>query len=143
MKLDAICKGHMPEYKTEGSAAMDLQATTDVTLAPGEVFLMPTGLHVDMSRHGNIAALLLPRSGKGHKEGLVLGNLVGLIDTDYQGEIKVSLWNRSDKPVVVKESDRIAQIMFIPYIHVDPRRVAWFEDDTARGEGGFGSTDRN
>ena len=128
----------MPEYATNGSAGLDLRACIDKTLTikPGETILVPTGLSVYLS-DPNIAAMLLPRSGLGHKHGIVLGNLVGLIDADYQGPLMVSLWNRGDKEFVIEIGDRVAQMIVVPVIQCDFSIVAEFEE-TARGEGGFG-----
>ncbi len=128
----------MPEYATNGSAGLDLRACIDKTLTinPGETVLVPTGLSVYLA-DPNIAAMLLPRSGLGHKHGIVLGNLVGLIDADYQGPLMVSLWNRGDKEFVIEIGDRVAQMIVVPVIQCDFNIVAEFEE-TARGEGGFG-----
>ena len=128
----------MPEYATEGSAGLDLRACVETTLSikPGETVLIPTGLSIYLA-DPNIAAMLLPRSGLGHKHGIVLGNLVGLIDADYQGPLMVSLWNRGDTEFSVEVGDRIAQMIVVPVIQCDFDIVEEFEE-TARGEGGFG-----
>lgn len=129
----------LPEYKTEMSAGMDLVACLDesVTLQPGEALLIPTGfaMHLNSSEH---AAVLLPRSGLGHR-GLVLGNLVGLIDADYQGEVKMSCWNRGSEPVVIEPGMRVAQMVILPIVQAVFEEVAEF-DASERGSGGFGST---
>jgi len=130
----------LPTYATEGSAAMDLRAAPDsaVTLAPGDSALIPTGLAIHIGNPG-WCALILPRSGLGHKHGLVLGNLTGLIDADYQGPLMISCWNRGREPFTIHPGDRIAQLLVTPVA-----RVAWHvvEDfaTSERGVGGFGST---
>lgn len=132
----------LPTYGTEGSAGMDLRACIDdaIQLAPGETCLIPTGIaiHLDDS---NVAATLLPRSGLGHKHGIVLGNLVGLIDSDYQGEIKISCWNRSQDHFTIQPGERLAQMVIVPVIKAQFELVDSFET-SERGEGGFGSTGR-
>lgn len=130
----------LPEYATPGSAGMDLRACIEVplTVAAGETVLIPTGIAVDM-RDPNMAAMILPRSGLGHKHGIVLGNLVGLIDSDYQGEIKISCWNRSAEGYTIAVGERIAQLVFIPTLKVSFQIVSDF-NATERGEGGFGHT---
>ena len=130
----------MPQYGTAGAAGMDMMAaiTEPLTIAPGEAVLIDTGLSIFVE-DPNYAAILLPRSGLGHKQGLVLGNLVGLIDSDYQGPLKVSLWNRSNEPRVVSPLDRIAQLVVIPVMGVVLDVVDEFKA-TERGAGGFGST---
>ena len=140
----------IPSYATTGSAAMDLRACIDVSLEiwPGDsAKLISSGIALNMTMHDQIAAVLLPRSGMGHKHGLVLGNGLGLIDNDYQGEIKISAFNRNnpnsarDGIIKINPGDRIAQIMFIPYAVVKGMRVVQeFSDASNRGEGGFGST---
>jgi dUTP pyrophosphatase len=129
-----------PAYATPGSAGLDLRACVDAELAihPGQTVLIPTGLALHLGDPG-LAAMVLPRSGLGHKHGLVLGNLVGLIDSDYQGPLMVSCWNRSQTPFVVQPMDRIAQLIIVPVVRAQFRRVASFEA-TERGQGGFGST---
>ncbi len=130
----------LPRYATEGSAGIDLCACIDehVRIDPGEACLIPTGIAIHIA-DPNLAAVLLPRSGLGHKHGLVLGNLVGLIDSDYQGQVMVSCWNRGDKHFVVEPGDRIAQMIFIPVKQVEFDIVEAF-DPTARNTGGFGHT---
>ncbi len=128
----------MPEYATDGSAGLDLRACieTSITIKPSETVLIPTGLSVYLA-DPSLAAMLLPRSGLGHKHGIVLGNLVGLIDADYQGPLMVSLWNRSNQDFNIEVGDRIAQMIVVPVIQCDFNIVDNFEE-TARGEGGFG-----
>ncbi|NNE04674.1 MAG: dUTP diphosphatase [Xanthomonadales bacterium] len=130
----------LPEYATPGSAGMDLRACTEeaMTVEAGQTVLVPTGFAMHISDPG-IAATLLPRSGLGHKHGLVLGNLVGLIDSDYQGQVFVSCWNRSAKPFTIEPGARIAQMVFVPIIQSNWRVVTEFEG-TERGDGGFGHT---
>ena len=130
----------MPEYATHGSAGMDLRAILDEdkTLLPGETLLIPTGLAIHIANN-NMAAVILPRSGLGHKHGIVLGNLVGLIDTDYQGQLFVSCWNRGKTTFVIKPGERIAQLVFIPVVQANFNIVESFEQ-SQRGEGGFGHT---
>ena len=130
----------LPDYATEGSAGLDLRACLDesLTLAPGVTELIPTGFAMHMQDTG-LAAVILPRSGLGHKHGIVLGNLVGLIDSDYQGQVFVSCWNRSDSPFVVEPGARIAQLVFLPVIRARWERVAEFEESDRAG-GGFGHT---
>ncbi|MGI2024432.1 dUTP diphosphatase [Shewanella glacialipiscicola] len=128
----------LPAYATQGSAGMDLRAMIDTTLtiAPGETVLIPTGIAVHVADPG-LAAVILPRSGLGHKHGIVLGNLVGLIDSDYQGALMVSCWNRSDRPFALEIGDRLAQLVFVPVIQAQFKLVDEF-DSSDRGEGGFG-----
>ncbi len=132
----------LPNYATSGSAGLDLRACLDenITLAPGETVLIPTGLaiHID---DPSLAAVLLPRSGLGHKHGIVLGNLVGLIDSDYQGQVFVSCWNRGKTAFEIVIGERIAQMVFIPVAQVDFEQVEEFTT-TERGTGGFGHTGR-
>lgn len=130
----------MPKYATDGSAGLDLRACIDqsLSIASGETVLIPTGLSVYLA-NPNIAAMLLPRSGLGHKHGIVLGNLVGLIDADYQGPLMVSLWNRSNNEFTIEIGDRIAQMIVVPVIQCDFTIVSEFEE-TERGESGFGSS---
>lgn len=130
----------LPQYATSGSAGLDLRACLDaaVTLPPGATYLVPTGLAMHLG-DPHYAAMILPRSGLGHKNGIVLGNLVGLIDSDYQGELKVSLWNRGTTEFVIEPLARIAQMVIVPVVQVDFQVVDEFTD-TERGEGGFGST---
>ncbi len=132
----------LPRYVTEGAAGMDLHACLDehLHIAPGETHLVPTGIAIHMEDPG-MAAVLLPRSGLGHKHGIVLGNLVGLIDSDYQGQVLVSVWNRGSQPFTIEPGDRIAQMVFVPVIQAEFEVV---DDFTAsgRGAGGFGSSGR-
>ena len=133
----------LPDYATEGSAGMDLRACLDeaVELAAGETFLVPTGLSIYVA-DPNYAAMLLPRSGLGHKHGIVLGNLVGLIDSDYQGQLFVSCWNRGSTSFTVQPGERIAQMVIVPVIQAEFDIVEEF-DDSERGAGGFGHTGRH
>jgi dUTP pyrophosphatase len=130
----------LPDYATEGSAGLDLRACVDapLTLAPGETRLVPTGFAMHMQDTG-LAAVILPRSGLGHKHGIVLGNLVGLIDSDYQGQVFVSCWNRSASPFEIEPGARIAQLVFLPIVRARWERVADFEASERAG-GGFGHT---
>ncbi|MCK5647999.1 MAG: dUTP diphosphatase [Gammaproteobacteria bacterium] len=130
----------MPEYATHGSAGMDLRALIDEEqeLLPGETLLIPTGLAIHIANN-NMAAVILPRSGLGHKHGIVLGNLVGLIDSDYQGQLFVSCWNRANTAFIIKPGERIAQLVFVPVVQANFNIVESFEQ-TQRGEGGFGHT---
>ena len=130
----------LPNYSTNGSAGLDIRACIEKSLAinPGETQLIPTGIAIHI-RDSQLAAVILPRSGLGHKHGLVLGNLVGLIDSDYQGQLFVSCWNRSKTTYTVNRGDRIAQLMFLPVIQVKFNQVDDFSDST-RGDGGFGHT---
>ena len=133
----------MPHYATEGSAGMDLRACLDeaVELAPGESELVPTGIAIHIADPG-LAATILPRSGLGHKHGIVLGNLVGLIDSDYQGQLFVSVWNRSQTPFTIEPAERIAQLVLLPVVQAEFEVVEEF-GDSQRGEGGFGSSGRH
>jgi|TARA_R110002095_G_scaffold29010_4_gene28726 dUTP pyrophosphatase len=130
----------LPEYATTGSAGLDLRACLDesLLLKPGETKLIPTGMAIHIS-DVNLAAVILPRSGLGHKHGIVLGNLVGLIDSDYQGQLFVSCWNRGNTEFTIDIGDRIAQLVFVPVEQVEFEQVDVF-DDSHRGEGGFGHT---
>ena len=132
----------LPHYATHGSAGMDLRACIDqaLKLAPGDTKLIPTGMAIHMS-DPELAAVLLPRSGLGHKHGIVLGNLVGLIDSDYQGQVFVSCWNRGQETFTIEPGERIAQMVFVPVAHVELEVVQEF-DASARGAGGFGHTGR-
>ena len=131
---------HLPSYATPGSAGLDLRACLDspLVLEPGQSALIPTGLSIHIGDPG-LAAMILPRSGLGHKHGIVLGNLVGLIDSDYQGPLMVSCWNRGQAAFTLEPLERIAQMVIVPVVQAAFRRVADFEA-SARGEGGFGST---
>lgn len=130
----------LPRRATAGSAGFDLHACIDehIHIAPGETHLIPTGVAIHIRERG-ITAMLLPRSGLGHKHGIVLGNLVGLIDSDYQGQVLVSLWNRGHEPFALEPGDRIAQMVFVPVIPVEFEVVEEFQE-TTRGDGGFGHT---
>ena len=130
----------LPDYATAGSAGMDLRACLDatMTISPGETRLIPAGFAMHMEDSG-LAAVILPRSGMGHKYGIVLGNLVGLIDSDYQGQVYVSCWNRSDSEFVVEPGARIAQMVFLPVVQARWELVNDF-DSSDRGGGGFGHT---
>lgn len=138
--LDPKMKDALPAYGTPGSAGLDLRACIDtpLTLEPGQAQLVPTGLAMYL-RDPNYCATILPRSGLGHKKGLVLGNLVGLIDSDYQGPLMVSAWNRSQTPVVIEPMERIAQLVILPIAHAEFTVVDEFAPSD-RGTGGFGST---
>ncbi|MBV8035155.1 dUTP diphosphatase [Roseateles sp.] len=138
--LDARMAEQIPAYATPGSAGLDLRACLDeaITLAPGQTTLIPTGLAIHIADPG-LAAIILPRSGLGHKHGIVLGNLVGLIDSDYQGQLMVSCWNRGQSEFVIQPFERIAQLVVVPVVQAAFRRVDSF-DASARGAGGFGST---
>ncbi len=133
----------LPEYATTGSAGLDLRACLDeaITIQPSETVLIPTGLAIHIGDN-SLAAVLLPRSGLGHKHGIVLGNLVGLIDSDYQGQVFVSCWNRGNEPFTVNIGERIAQMVFVPVVQVAFEQVTDF-DESHRGEGGFGHTGRH
>lgn len=130
----------LPEYATPGSAGMDLRACIEapLTVKAGETVLIPTGIAINM-RNPQIAAMILPRSGLGHKHGIVLGNLVGLIDSDYQGEIKISCWNRGQDVYTIAVGERIAQLVFVPTLKASFNIVSEFVA-TERGDGGFGHT---
>ena len=138
--LDNRIRTQLPQYATPGSAGLDLRALVDEprTLAPGETCLVHTGLAIHLADPG-YAAVILPRSGLGHKKGIVLGNLVGLIDSDYQGELMVSLWNRSAEPFVLNPFERIAQLVIVPVVQAQFHVVEDFEA-SSRAAGGFGST---
>ncbi len=133
----------LPHYATDGSALGDMRACIDepLTVAPGETVLVPTGLAIHVSDPG-LAAVLLPRSGLGHKHGLVLGNLTGLIDSDYQGQVFISCWNRSSTSYEVQPAERIAQMVFVPVEQVELRVVEQF-NASERGSGGFGHSGKN
>lgn len=132
----------LPAYATAGSAGMDLRALLDsaTTVQPGETLLVPTGLAIHI-QDPNLCATILPRSGLGHKHGIVLGNLVGLIDSDYQGQLMVSVWNRGQQPFTMEPGERIAQLVILPVVQASFKVVDEFEQ-TLRGEGGFGSSGR-
>ena len=136
--LDSRMQEQLPAYATSGSAGLDLRACLDtaVVLNPGETTLVPTGLAIHLNNPG-YAAMILPRSGLGHKHGIVLGNLVGLIDSDYQGQLMVSVWNRSQTPFTIEPLERIAQLVIVPVQQVAFNVVQEF-DDSDRGAGGFG-----
>jgi dUTP pyrophosphatase len=138
--LDARMAEQIPAYATPGSAGLDLRACLDapLVLEPGQTQLIPTGLAIHIGDPG-LAALILPRSGLGHKHGIVLGNLVGLIDSDYQGQLMVSCWNRGQTTFTVQPFERIAQLIIVPVVQAAFRRVDSFEA-SERGAGGFGST---
>ncbi|GDX84518.1 deoxyuridine 5'-triphosphate nucleotidohydrolase [Methylococcaceae bacterium] len=133
----------LPEYGTAGSAGLDLRACLDdaIILKPSETALIPTGLAIHIGDN-SLAAVLLPRSGLGHKHGIVLGNLVGLIDSDYQGQVFVSCWNRGKESFTINIGERIAQMVFVPVVQVAFEQVTDF-DESHRGEGGFGHTGRH
>jgi dUTP pyrophosphatase len=130
----------LPGYATDGAAGLDLRACLDapVTLEPGQTHLVPTGFAIHLEDPG-LAAVLLPRSGLGHKHGIVLGNLVGLIDSDYQGQVMISVWNRGNHPFTISHGERIAQMIIVPVVQVELEVVSEF-DESARGAGGFGSS---
>ena len=141
--LDARLHHMMPAYATPGSAGLDLRACTEhaLTIQPGETVMIATGMaiHIDNTYY---AALILPRSGLGHKHGIVLGNLVGLIDSDYQGQLLVSCWNRSKEAFILNPMERIAQLVIVPVVQADFHVVDEFTE-SERGEGGFGSTGKH
>lgn len=139
--LDARMRDQLPQYATPGSAGLDLRACLDapLTLAPNAWQLVPTGIAIHLKDSG-YAAMLLPRSGLGHKHGIVLGNLVGLIDSDYQGQLMVSCWNRSDVNFTIEPMERIAQMVIVPVVQARFNVVDEFGDVTERGAGGYGST---
>jgi dUTP pyrophosphatase len=141
--LDPRMNDYLPAYATAGSAGLDLRACIDqpLTLAPGATGLVPTGLSIHIADPA-YAAMILPRSGLGHKHGIVLGNLVGLIDSDYQGPLMVSAWNRSQESFVLQPMERLAQLVIVPVQQIEFDIVDEF-DDSARGAGGFGSTGRS
>jgi dUTP pyrophosphatase len=140
--LDPRIAGQLPQYATPGSAGLDLRACLEapVTLVPGATVLIPTGIAIHVADPG-LAAVILPRSGLGHKHGIVLGNLVGLIDSDYQGPLMVSCWNRGREAFTVQPFERIAQLVIVPVVQAAFRVVEEF-GASERGEGGFGSTGR-
>ena len=139
--VDPRMADHLPAYATPGSAGLDLRACLDapLTLQPNAWQLVPTGIAVHL-KDPAYAAMLLPRSGLGHKHGIVLGNLVGLIDSDYQGQLMVSAWNRSDVAFTIEPMERIAQLVIVPVLQAEFRIVDEFAQASERGEGGYGST---
>lgn len=138
--LDARLRGSLPQYATSGAAGLDLRACIDkpLALAPGAAELVPSGMAIHLGDPG-LAAMVLPRSGLGHKHGVVLGNLVGLIDSDYQGQLMVSVWNRGSAAFTIQPMDRIAQLVVVPVVQVKLNVVEDFIE-SVRGAGGFGST---
>ncbi len=138
--LDPRLKQSLPHYASAGAAGLDLRACIEgaITLAPGAAELIPSGIAIHLSDPG-LAAVVLPRSGLGHKHGIVLGNLVGLIDSDYQGQVMVSVWNRSRESFTIQPLDRIAQLVVVPVVQVKLNVVEEFAE-SRRGAGGFGST---
>jgi dUTP pyrophosphatase len=141
--LDARMKDFLPAYATPGSAGLDLRACIDeaITIEPGQTVLIPTGLAIHVADPG-YAAMILPRSGMGHKNGIVLGNLVGLIDSDYQGQLMVSTWNRGQNAFTLNPMERLAQLIIVPVLQVGFNIVEEF-DSSERGAGGFGSTGKH
>ena len=141
--LDARMKDQLPAYATPGSAGLDLRACIDepITFEPGQTVLLPTGLAIYLGDPG-YAAMILPRSGMGHKNGIVLGNLVGLIDSDYQGQLMVSTWNRGQNAFTLNPMERLAQLIIVPVLQVGFNVVEEF-GDSERGAGGFGSTGKH
>ena len=141
--LDARMRDQLPAYATTGSAGLDLRACLDepLTLQPGETALVPTGLAIHVGDPG-YAALILPRSGLGHKHGIVLGNLVGLIDSDYQGQLMISTWNRGQTTFTLNPMERLAQLVIVPVVQAEFKIVDDFET-SERGAGGFGSTGKH
>nr|WP_315483997.1 dUTP diphosphatase [uncultured Undibacterium sp.] len=141
--LDQRMKDQLPAYGTPGSAGLDLRACIDeaITIQPGETVLIPTGLAIHIGDPA-YAAMILPRSGMGHKNGIVLGNLVGLIDSDYQGQLMISTWNRGQNAFTLNPMERLAQLIIVPVLQVGFNIVEEF-GDSERGEGGFGSTGKH
>ena len=141
--LDPRMRDQLPQYATAGSAGLDLRACIDkpITLAPGQTELVPTGIAIHLADPG-LAAVVLPRSGLGHTHGIVLGNLVGLIDSDYQGQLFVSTWNRGNTPFVLNPMERLAQLVVVPVVQVELNVVEDFSQ-SPRGAGGFGSTGKH
>ena len=139
--IDSRLQDNLPAYATAGSAGLDLRAclSEPLTLAPNAWQLVPTGIAIHLADPG-YAALILPRSGLGHKHGIVLGNLVGLIDSDYQGQLMVSAWNRSEVAFTIEPMERIAQLMIVPVLQAEFNVVSDFAAPSERGEGGYGST---
>ncbi len=142
--LDKRLTEFLPAYATAGSAGLDVRACieTALILNPGECALVPTGFALDLGSP-EVAAILLPRSGLGHKHGIILGNLTGLIDSDYAGQVMVSCWNRSSSPFTIQPLDRIAQMVVLPIIRADFNIVQEFRSSSSRGSGGFGSTGKD
>lgn len=138
--FDERLRGQLPHYATPGSAGLDLRACiqTPLILAPGQAELIPTGIAIHLADPG-LAAMIVPRSGLGHKHGIVLGNLVGLIDSDYQGQIYVSTWNRGGAPFTINPMERLAQLVVVPVVQIGFNVVEQF-NESRRGAGGFGST---
>ncbi|MFA9218045.1 MAG: dUTP diphosphatase [Sphingomonadaceae bacterium] len=141
--LDPRMQDQLPAYATPGSAGLDLRACIDapITIEPGQTVLIPTGLAIHLADPG-YAAMILPRSGMGHKNGIVLGNLVGLIDSDYQGQLMVSTWNRGQNSFTLQPMERLAQLIIVPVLQVGFNIVEEF-DSSERGAGGFGSTGKH
>jgi dUTP pyrophosphatase len=141
--LDQRIADQLPHYATPGSAGLDLRACLDaaIILKPGDTQLIPTGLAIHLADTG-YAAMILPRSGLGHKHGVVLGNLVGLIDSDYQGQLMISVWNRGQDAFTIQPFERIAQMVIVPVVQAQFNIVEEF-DNSQRGEGGFGSTGKH
>jgi dUTP diphosphatase len=141
--LDSRLRGSLPQYATAGAAGLDLRACVDqpVTLEPGAAELVPSGIAIHLADPG-LAAIVLPRSGLGHKHGIVLGNLVGLIDSDYQGQVMVSVWNRGKAAFTIQPMERIAQLVVVPVVQVKLNVVEEF-GASQRGAGGFGSTGKS
>ena len=141
--MDQRLRDNMPSYATAGSAGLDLRACLDepLTLAANAWQLVPTGMAIYLADPA-YAAMILPRSGMGHKHGIVLGNLVGLIDSDYQGQLMVSAWNRSDKAFTIEPMERLAQLVIVPVVQAQFREVSEFDQVSERGAGGYGSTGR-
>jgi len=141
--LDERLRDYLPQYATDGSAGMDLRALLDapLTLAPGQCELVRTGLAIHIA-DPTLAGMILPRSGLGHKHGIVLGNLVGLIDSDYQGELMISTWNRGKAPFTLEPFEKLAQYVLVPVVQADLEIVDTF-DTSLRGAGGFGSSGRH
>ena len=141
--LDQRMTESLPAYATPGSAGLDLRAATeaDMVIQPGETVLVPTGLAIHLADPG-LAAMILPRSGLGHKHGIVLGNLVGLIDSDYQGQLMISTWNRGQNAFTLNPMERLAQLIIVPVLQVGFNIVDEF-GESERGEGGFGSTGKH
>ena len=142
--MDERLRSMLPNYATAGSAGLDLRACLDapLTLQPNAWQLVPTGMAIHL-KDPNFAALILPRSGLGHKHGIVLGNLVGLIDSDYQGQLMVSAWNRSDVAFTIEPMERIAQLVIVPVVQAQFNLVNEFAAASERGEGGYGSTGKS